>query len=424
MSDLEPLESLEEPPRPGIRGFLERHYTVLTLIMPAMLIGMGRGFTIPVLPGIAMDYGVGAAGAGLLVLMPMVGAVVATLPTGYLIDRIGRRKILIAGPTLASFAAFMIFFTAGSYIEFLVYMSVGGIAQQMWQMSRLAAIADSGPQGQRGRQITSMAGVQRFGTLVGPLAGGVVGEVFGLRVPFAMFGFAALLATVPTYALIKETAPPVLARLRGETTKTDTSWATLLTRPVLILFIAQFFANIGRGGVVGQGGPYFIFAAYAFGIGPAILGYISFGTGLFGIPITLLAGQIMDRFGRKRTIVPASAMLGIGLLAMSVTAGLQLNFAIFVGAFVFINLAISLMAGSMQTLGSDVAPAEARGKFFGVIRLVAEAGSMSNPATFSLSTLWIAGAAGFATAFGIMGISAIFTAALVGFLVRETLRTK
>jgi MFS family permease len=393
--------------------------------MPALLLGIGRGFTIPVVPIIAKDeFGATVAAASLMIVAPMVGAVLATLPTGYLIDRIGRRKMLIAAPLLTSASAFLVW-RATSYSELLVYMTIGGIAQQMWQMSRLAAIADIGQQNQRGRQITGMAGVQRFGTLIGPLAGGVVGEVFGLRVPFIAYGVMALFAAVPSYMLIKESAPTVLARRVGRSADddgVDTSWKALLTFPVLVLFAAQFMVNVGRGGAQGNGGPYFIFAAYAFGTGPATLGALSFATGLIGVPVTISAGHIMDRFGRKRTIVPASVLLGAGLGFMSAVALAGLGFGYYVVAFVVINLAVSLMAGSMQTLGSDIAPPQARGKFFGLNRLIAEGGSLTNPASFGMVTALVAGSGGFGASFAIMGGAALVASLMVAGLLRETLQ--
>lgn len=107
--------------------------------MLALLLGIGRGFTIPVVPIIAKDeFGATVAAASLMIVAPMVGAVLATLPTGYLIDRIGRRKMLIAAPLLTSASAFLVC-RATSYSELLVFMTIGGIAEQMWQMSRLAA---------------------------------------------------------------------------------------------------------------------------------------------------------------------------------------------------------------------------------------------------------------------------------------------
>jgi MFS family permease len=245
----------------------------------------------------------------------------------------------------------------------------------------------------------------------------------GLRVPFLVFGMLAALAVVPSYYLIKETAPSVLARRSGtKLAETDTSWKTLLTRPVLMLFAAQFFANVTRGGVQGNGGTYFIFLTFAYGVGPAVLGVVLLGTGLLGLPIMIFSGQTMDRLGRKRQVVPAAVTLALGVGFMSLTAALSLPLGAFIAAFVWINMAISAMAGTMQTLGSDVAPEEALGKFFGVNRLIAEAGSVMNPVSFGVMTATIAGAGGFAGAYAITAVAALVAANVVGFGLAETLR--
>jgi MFS family permease len=403
-------------------GFFARNQFVFSLLLPAILLGTGRGFTLPVLPLIARDgFGVAVAGASLLVIAPMTGGVLSTLPTGYIIDRFGRRVTLVGAPLLSSASAFMAFL-AGSYWEFLLYLTIGGMAQQMWQMSRLAAIADSVRSSERGRQITGMSSAQRIGNMGGAFLGGILGEFVGLRVPFLVFGALAALAVIPSYYLIKETAPSVLARRSGtQMAETDTSWKTLLTRPVLMLFAAQFSANIARGGVQGHGGTYFIFLTFAYGVGPAVLGFVLLGAGLLGIPIMIASGQIMDRFGRKRQIVPAAVTLGLGISFMSITAALSLPLGVFIAAFVWINIGIALMAGTMQTIGSDIAPEEARGKFFGVNRLIAEGGSAMNPVSFGVMTATIAGAGGFAGAFAITAAAAFITAGVVGFGLRETL---
>ena len=406
----------------GRRGYFARNQFFFSLLLPAFLLGTGRGFTVPVLPVIARDeFNASVAGASLLILAPLFGALVSTLPTGYIIDRFGRRVTLIGAPLLASAAAFAAYF-ASSYIEFLIYLTVAGVAQQTWQMSRLAAIADTVPSDQRGRQITRMNGIQRVGTMTGPFLGGLLGEFLGLRVPFLVFGALALLATVPSYLLIKETAPTVLARRAGDKQEDAVPLRQTLTKPVLLYFGAQFLANMGRGGAVGNGGPYVIFAAFAYGANAAELGAIMLGAGIVGIPIMLVSGQIMDRFGRKRQIVPGALMVGTGISLMTVTAAFELPFTAFMGAFVWINVGVSMMAGTMQTLGTDIAPPNARGRFFGVNRLVAEAGSMANPASFGIMTVLVAGAGGFAGSFAIMGAAAFVAAGMVGFFLKETLQ--
>lgn len=413
----------EAKPATGMRRWAERNEALVSLLLPAFLLGMGRGFIVPVLPLIAIDFGAGAAGAGLMLFVPMLGGVIVSLPTGYLMDRIGRRKLLIASTLLLSLSALLVL-QASSFTEILIYLGINGLAQQMWQMTRLTVIADSSTQNRRGRMITGMAGVNRAGTLLGPLAGGAIAELFGLRMPFLVFGIAALLATVPSYLFVRETAPAVLARRRGDTAaaQVDISWARLITKAVVVLFAAQFMANVGRGGVQGQGGIYVAYAAFAYGLDALALGGISSAMGIIGIPVTLMAGQVMDRFGRKRTIVPASALLAVGLWVMGGVAWGELGLPFFILGFITINLAVSFMAGSMQTLGSDVAPAAARGKFFGVNRLIAEAGSATNPGIFTLSVALIAGAGGFTVAFASMGGFAISASLLIAFVLRETLR--
>ena len=378
------------------------------------------------LPIIARDeFNASVAGATLIIVAPMVGGVLTTLPTGYLMDLIGRRKLMIIAPLISAAAAFLVL-RATSYSEMLAYMTISGLAQQTWQMSRLAMIADTVEQNRRGRLITGMSGIQRSGTLLGPFIGGFIGQVFGLRIPFILFGVFSLAAALLTVLLIKESAPHLLAKRAGETggaEKVDISWSTLLTRPVLVLFGAQFAVNMGRGGAQGNGGPHFIFAAFAYDLGPAALGSILLVAGVIGIPITLMSGQIMDRFGRKRTIVPASALLGTSLSLMIATAAFELPLPFFIASFAIINLAVSMMAGSMQTLGADVAPPGARGKFFGVNRLIAETGSLGNPLSFAVVTgLLGATAAGYAGAFGIMAVGAFTSSAMIGILMKETLR--
>jgi MFS family permease len=143
--------------------------------------------------------------------------------------------------------------------------------------------------------------------------------------------------------------------------------------------------------------------------------------GIVGIPMTFLAGHIMDRFGRKRTVVPASAALGLGLGLMALTAYLELSLAMFVMSFVWANLAVSFMSGSMQTIASDIAPEDARGKFFGLSRLAASSGSLGNPVVFAAAVATIAVPGGYALGFAIMGAGGVITSVLIGRLLKETL---
>ena len=71
----------------------------------------------------------------------------------------------------------------------------------------------------------------------------------------------------------------------------------------------------------------------------------------------------------------------------------------------------------MQTLGSDLAPPEARGKFFGIWRLIGEIGTFLSPILFALISEYY----GYTVSFSFLGLVGLSSALLVGTQIRETL---
>ena len=398
------------------QGYLQ---LFLSLHLPAVAIGLGTGMATPVLPLFAKSFDVSVGVAALVFVATMAGGFAASLPAGYAIDRFGRRKVLLAGPVIAAGAAFLVA-TSDSFTQLLIYRFIGGWGQQMWTVSRLTVIADTGSDRSRARQITSMFGIQRVGMLSGPLAGGLLAAAFGLRVPFVVQGVVTLLAVIPSFFVVRETAPGRSAaagpRADAAPEQQEYSWRSLLRPPIPALFSAQYLATTARGATLG-GGVLFLFAAYAYDSGPAELGILSSAMAVVGIPITLAAGYLMDRFGRMVTIVPGQALMGAGMVFLAVVAIAPLSFTAFVIGFVWVHVVNSMLSGSMQVLGSDIAPAHARGRFFGAGRMVSQAGFMSAPLSFAVLT----GISGFGAAFFFLAGAGGVSALLLAFVVKETL---
>ena len=394
-----------------------RRNLLLSLHLPAAALGLGTGITMPVLPLLARSFDVSVGLAALVFIVQMLGAAAGTLPTGYAIDRFGRRKVLLAGPVITAAAAFLIA-GADSFPELLAYRFIGGIGQQMWMLSRLTVIADTGGSTQRGRQITSMFGAQRVGSLTGPLIGGFAAVAWGLQVPFVMQGAVTLLAVVPTLFIMREAIPdhPTPVQSAGGEAPSF-GWRTFLVRPIPAVFAAQWLANVARGGIEG-GGILLLFGVYAYGATAATLGVLSSTVAAAGIPVMLASGFVMDRFGRKFTVVPGLLALAAGLVFTAATAFFEWPFVAFVVSFVVLHLAASSMAGSMQTIGTDIAPPHARGRFFGVSRLVAQTGRIGSPASFAL----LAELASFGAAFAFLSVTALASGGIIAFFVAETLR--
>ena len=390
----------------------------LGLYLPAFILALGIGIAAPALPTFAKTFDVSFGVASLVIVAHLAGSMAGTVPTGYLIDRVGRRKVMLAGPVLTAVATLLVA-RAESFPELLAYRFLAGWATQMWTLARLTMISDSGG-GRRARQVTSMIAMDMTGRLAGPALGGFLAATIDVRAPFVVHGLLALLAIIPSFYLGRGVAARAetarVAATGGQPAGRRLTLAELLTGTALLLFLSQLLANVTRGVIFN--GTLLFYAAYAYNVAPDELGYIAAITGVTGVPMAFLMGHLMDRFGRRATIIPGQTLLGVTFGLMAITAFVHSPFPLFVVALALVQFAQSVTFGSMQTLGTDVAPPHARGQFLGVWRLMAEIGSLLSPSLFAV----VAEVAGYGWAFLVPGVAGVLTAVLVATQVTETLR--
>src|SRR5438477_13205053 len=78
---------------------------LLGLYGPAMIMSMGQGMVVPTIPTLASAFGVSAGLAAQLVTAGMLGRVIALLPAGQILDRYGRKPVLLGGPLVVAAAS-------------------------------------------------------------------------------------------------------------------------------------------------------------------------------------------------------------------------------------------------------------------------------------------------------------------------------
>jgi MFS family permease len=144
------------------------------------------------LPLLALSFGIGAAGIGLLVAAAAVLPLLLAVPIGTAVDRWGARRIMalsFAGTTVA----LLPMVAQPSLTWLVVAFVVGSALQNGFIIGAQALIATLGAEG-RSREVaygwwtTAMAA----GQVVGPIAAGVLLDRFGVRPAFV--GVAASLA--------------------------------------------------------------------------------------------------------------------------------------------------------------------------------------------------------------------------------------
>lgn len=399
------------------RSVVSRHL-ILSLYVPALVLSLGQGIILPALPVYAKSFGVGFGEAALLFVFYQAGDLAATFPTGFLLDKFGRRPVLLAAPLLSAGATFMMVF-AGSFPELLVYRFIAGAAQEFWHQARLAVIADSAHASARGRQVAWMVGIQRAGTMFGPAVGGLLAVALDVRAPFVAYS-ALLVAILPCFLMIKESAPAQPATEDADAAEGAKPAAPepsliryLLTVQILTFFAIQIFSTMCR---AAQDGTFNLYAVYSYGVGPDTLGWVSAMAGVAALPIPFATGYLMDRWGRRKVIVPAFTLLALALGFVAGTAFGQMEFAWYVAGYVLTQMAQSTTNGTMQVLGADMAPPGSRGRFFGVWRFISQIGGMTAPWLFAV----VAEGVNYGTAFLMLAGFSASTAALTLWILKET----
>src|SRR5688572_29228369 len=92
---LDPIwATLVRNPRDAGESALSKQ-TILSLYLPSVMMSLGEGIAAPVLPQLAKSFDVSLTTALLIVIVHQWGSVVSTFPTGYLVDRFGRRPVML-----------------------------------------------------------------------------------------------------------------------------------------------------------------------------------------------------------------------------------------------------------------------------------------------------------------------------------------
>jgi MFS family permease len=235
---------------------------------------------------------------GLLLTMTLLGDTAVSLWITTRADRMGRRRMLIAGAALMCGAG-AVFAVAHTFGWLLITATVGVISPSGNEVGPFlsieqAALSQIVPARDRTRVFAWYTLAGALATAAGALAAGFAAGALGNRaVIMAYAGFGALLAML--FSRVSASAEiGAVPAAKGEPPRKV---------PAVVYRLAGLFAlDAFGGGFVVQS-----FAAYwfylRFGVAPATLGGIFFGANVFAGISALLASRLAARFGLVRTMV-------------------------------------------------------------------------------------------------------------------------
>ena len=338
----------------------------------AFLFNLGQGVLRPSLPLYLQQ--VFGANYRMVTLIPFVfgaGRWVASLPTGYLQDRLGRRVSMVMG--LIVIAACDV--VSVVVLVFPLFLGVRGVAGMGWAMFgtvATTAIVDRSQAGRRGRAISLLLMSETSGLLLGSLAGGWLYQQIGDTSPFfceagCMVIAAVIVGSRATSTPTNQAAPSPVSRDRrvlGEVVRTP---------GVLLASLASAATTAIQTGVIVFLLP--LFLTEAGHLRPQTVGYVVGLSVLGRLAALWLGGRASDR--RDRLWLLAVGLLGYGAVLASLTL---ITDPILLGLWSFaLGAAGGFVAGLPTAIVGDRVAVPLRGVAIGWLRTAADTGMLVGP---------------------------------------------
>jgi MFS family permease len=380
----------------------------LPIYLPSFLIAAGQQAVLVLLPLYALELQGGAAFAATLLAVRGLGSLLANVPAGMLVSKLGDKTVMVTALLTLGISGTLLGLTDDPTAAALLALAFGA-GSGAWLLSRLVYVTEAAPLKTRGRAIAALGGIQRVGLLVGPVAGGALATTQGFDVAFLAAGacaFASCLVVVPFTRNVK----PAQDVAGGPSLRTV---ATII-RDHRHTFSTAGLASIGLAVLRSSRQLLIPLWGAALGLTEAQIGLVFMMTSAVEIAMSYPAGYLLDLRGHKATALPCFALLALSIMLLPLAD----SFWMLVAIAMIAGVGNGFGTGIMMTMGSDYAPRQRRGEFLGVWRMMGDSGAVGGP-------LLIGGLAGVVTLAGATvgaGLVGLAGMAVMAFVVREPVR--
>lgn len=362
------------------------------VLAPSLLFAVGLGAILPVLVLGALSLGSSTSFAAAIVGIMGAVSLVATVPAGILIDRLGDFRAMLAATitavlVLGAIVTVFVWQTPASLVLYMVALMLFAPVSDVWSLARQAVVAEVMPPKDLAKAMTALGGSQRVGNLVGPIVGAGLMLLFPLWSVFVFAGISAVaavivmslpIARIPGYsdrraggagATNRDSAGPTSPKPSRPRLQVRWKAVTLVGISIIALTVARSAQPV-------------VIQLWGVEIGlheSSISLLIAFGAGL-ELVFMFLGAYIKDHLGRTTTLATCLTVFGSGFLVMV----LRPDLAGMITAAAIMAVGNGLGAGVNMTIGADLSPAIGRARFLGVWAIFSNGGKLGGPGLISL----------------------------------------
>jgi len=183
-------------PGDRISAWLRRWHPLLPIFSVQMIVTIGFGALLPVLPLYIEEQGIDPSGLGIIVAAWALAKLIFEPIFGWLADRYDRRIQMVAGLLVLSVVSVLPVFVS-AFAAFVALRFLAGVAAAAYDPAARGMVVDATDPDERGEAFGFYGAFQIAGFVIGPAIGGIGSEIFGgYSFPFFFTGALSLVGVV------------------------------------------------------------------------------------------------------------------------------------------------------------------------------------------------------------------------------------
>lgn len=308
--------------------------------------------------------------AGLAVSLSALTSALIAPVWGRLADRYGRKPMMVRASLVMTFTMGGVAFVPNVF-WLLVLRILNGLFSG-YVPNSTALIASQAPKNRSGYALGTLATGVIGGSLVGPLLGGVLAEILGIRQVFLLVGFILLICNLMTIFLVKEDFQPVT---KAEVLSTRDLFSSIKDKQILIgLFVTSMIIQVSAQSIA----P--ILTLYIRHLGQTenlmfVSGFIVSALGFSSMLSSSTLGKIGDRIGNHRLLLIALFYsFSMYVLCALAQNSLQLGIVRFLYGF-----GTGALMPSINSLLTKITPREGISRIFSYNQMFMNIGQVIGP---------------------------------------------
>lgn len=336
----------------------QKNSSIAVLFTTLVIMMMGFGMFIPILPFLVEEFGASGSAVGLLMASYALMQLIFSPIWGALSDRYGRRKILLIGILGNSLAMLFMGLSNSLWMLFLGRILAGILASATIPTAN-AIIADTTTTKDRSRGLGILGAAVGIGMVIGPgISGWLVeqSQVWGkmaafspnvnlylternLFIPFFISALLSIISLLVVLFSLPETLPAEERTMQSTITisgQFKDMWKAMFG-PIGFLLVLAFLVSFG---LTAFESVFSLYAEHRHGYGPKDIGMLLTVVGLISaIAQGSLIGPLSKKFGEESIIKVSLLLSALGFLLM-LAASDDRTIYLFTGFFILSNAMI------------------------------------------------------------------------------------